>query len=133
MEGGKMRGCGSLQVLLSTVVLAGCGGLAAGCGTTSAQAAGVATAAANTASSTARLAETTTMRTKGMSISFTETGAFDFVHSRGTFHMSGPGQMTAEELFVPPMVYVKLAGIPHGEGPRGKSWIAIKAGDTAGL
>src|SRR5215813_9432119 len=128
-----MRGGGSLRILLGTAVLAACGGLAAGCGTTSAQAAGVAAAAANTASSTARLAETTTMRARGMSISFTETGAFDFARSRGRLHMSGPGQMTAETLFIPPMVYVKLAGSPVGQVPRGKLWIGIRAGYTAGL
>jgi hypothetical protein len=127
-----MRGSGSVRILLGTVVLAGCGGLSAGCGATTAQAAGVAAAAANTASSTARLADTATIRTHGMSISFTQTGVFDFARSRGVLHMNGPGPMASEELFIPPMVYVKLPGDPSGQAPGGKPWIGFKARDKAG-
>lgn len=72
------------------VVLAGVGVLAAGCGTKAAPDV-VTAAAANTAGRTARVAVTTTMRTPGMSVSFTETGAFDFARSRGVLHYAGPG------------------------------------------
>jgi len=122
-----MRGGGSLAIPAGVAVLA------SGCGTTTAQAAAVAAAAANTAGSTARLAETTTMRMQGMSLSFTETGAFDFAHSRGVLRMRGPGPMAAEELFIPPMIYVKFPGRAPHSLPSGKSWIGIKAGDSAGL
>src|SRR5215468_3391771 len=142
-----MRSGGSLQILLGTVVLAALGGLAAGCGTTSAQAAGLAAAAANTATSTARIAQTTTMRTHGMSVSLSETGAFDFAHSRGVLHLHGPGPMAFEELFIPPMIYMKVAvgafgrrasqpGMPgagFGLLPHGKSWIGVRVGDSARL
>src|SRR5262249_49648506 len=141
-----MRGGGSLRILLGAAVLAACGGLAAGCGTTSAQADGLAAAAANTATSTARIAQTMTMRTHGMSVSFTETGAFDFAHSRGVLHMHGPGPMAFEDLFIPPMIYMKVAvgasgrkasqpgmpGLGFGMLAHGKTWIGVRVGDSAG-
>lgn len=115
------------------VVLAGVGVLAAGCGTKVAQAGDVAAAAASTAGRTARVAITTTMRMQGMSVSFTEAGAFDFAHSRGVLRMRGPARMATEELFIPPRMYVKLPGAAHGLLPRGKSWIAIEAAPSGGL
>lgn len=57
-------------------------------------------AAASTASQRARVTVTTTTQTKGMSVSFAETGVFDFAHSRGVLRMSGPAGMASEELFV---------------------------------
>jgi hypothetical protein len=65
------------------VVLAGVGVLAAGCGTKVAPDVGLAAAVTRTAGQSARVAVTTTMQTPGMSVSFTETGAFDFARSRG--------------------------------------------------
>jgi hypothetical protein len=52
-----------------------------------AQAGSIADAAANTAGQSARVAVTTTVRTPGMSISTTQTGAFDFAHSRGVLRV----------------------------------------------
>lgn len=126
-KGGIMRGGGYL------VVLAGVAVLAAGCGTQRAQAVSVAAAAASTASQRARVAVTTTTRTQGMSVSFTETGVFDFAHSRGVLRMNGPGGMASEELFVPPRTYVKLPGGVHGLLPRGKSWVDVGSAASGGL
>jgi hypothetical protein len=123
-----MRGGGYL------VVLAGVAVLAAGCGTQRAQAAvNVAAAAAGTASQRARVTVTTTTRTQGMSVSFTETGVFDFARSRGVLRMAGPAGMASEELFVPPHTYVKLPGGTHGLLPRGKSWVALGSAAAGGL
>jgi len=115
------------------VVLAGIAAMAAGCGTRTAQADEVAAAAANTMGQSVRLTETTTMRTQGMSISFTEIGAFDFARSRGVLRMHGPAGIAVEELFIPPAMYVKLPGGAHGPLPRGTSWISIKAAGVAPL
>jgi hypothetical protein len=112
------------------LVLAVAGVLAGGCGTTVAQAAGVAAAAAHTAGQSARVAVTTTMRTGGMSVSFTETGVFDFARSRGMVSMTKPMGMT--EIFLPPKTYIKIAGGVHGPLPHGKSWVATDAGASAG-
>lgn len=122
-----MRGGGYL------VILAGVAVLAAGCGTQRAQAVNVAAAAAGTASQRARVTVTTTTRTQGISVSFTETGVFDFAHARGVLRMEGPGGMASEELFVPPHTYVKLPGGTHGLLPRGKSWIALGSAASGGL
>ena len=122
-----MRGGGYL------VVLAGVAVLAAGCGTQRAQAVSVATAAASTASQRARVTVMTTTRTAGMSVSFTETGVFDFAHSRGVLRMNGPGGLAGEELFVPPHTYVKLPSGVHGPLPRGKSWVALGSAAAGGL
>ena len=112
------------------VVLAGVAVMAAGCGTRTAQAAEVAAAAVNTAHLSARLSLTTTLRSQGMSISFAETGEYDFARSRGVLHMRGPAGVAAEELFIPPKVYVKLPGGSHGPLPRGKSWIELSVPDA---
>ncbi|HEX9359488.1 MAG TPA: hypothetical protein VF933_37455 [Streptosporangiaceae bacterium] len=115
------------------VVLAGVAALAVGCGTQRAQAVSVAAAAASTASESARVSVTTTTRTQGMSVSFTETGLFDFAHSRGVLRMKGPAGMASEELFLPPHTYVKVPGGVHGLLPRGKSWVAIGSAASGGL
>jgi hypothetical protein len=111
------------------VVLAGVGVLAAGCGTT--QAVSLAAAVTSTAGQTARIAVTTTTQTQGMSVSFTETGAFDFKHSRGTISMRSPVGIT--EIFLPPKAYIKIPGGTGATLPKGKSWIAVNAGTSAGL
>lgn len=115
-------------------LLAGVAVLAAGCGTVrAAQTINVAGAAASTASQSTRVTVTTAMRTQGMSVSFTETGVFDFADSRGLLRMSGPTAGPAsEELFVPPEIYLKLPGGLHAL-PRGKSWVAIGSAATGGL
>lgn len=123
-----MRGIGYL------VVLAGVAVLATGCGTKVAPADNVAaTAAADTQGQSARISETTTMRMQSMTVSYTQTGAFDFAHSRGVLRMKGPGPMAAEERFIPPKVYVKMPGTGHSPLPHGKSWMEIQAGAARGL
>ena len=113
------------------VVLAGAGVLAAGCGTKVAQAVNLAAAVSHTAGQSARVAVTTTMRSGGMSVSFTQTGAFDFARLRGMVSMRGPVGMT--EIFLPPKTYIKVPGGVAGRLLRGKSWLAVDAGDSGGL
>jgi hypothetical protein len=111
------------------VVLASVGVLAAGCGT-KAQPDNLAAAVTRTADQTARIAATTTMQMQSMSVSYTETGVFDFVHSRGIVSMQNPVGMT--EIFIPPTAYVKLPG-GSGTLPDGKTWVAVNAGTSDGL
>jgi hypothetical protein len=113
------------------VVLASVSVLAAGCGTTTAQAGSLAAAVTSTAGQTARIAATTTMQMQGMSVSLTETGAFDFAHSRGMVSMQSPVGMT--EIFIPPKAYIKMPGGVAGPLPRGKSWVAVDAGTSGEL
>ncbi len=115
-----MRGGGYL------VVLVGVGVLAAGCGTKVAPAGNLAAAVTHTAGQTARVAVTTTMRMPGMSVSFTETGVFDFAQSRGMVSLRNPVGMT--EIFLPPKTYIKIPGGAGGPLRHGKSWIAVDAG-----
>ena len=128
-----MRGGGSLAAL----VLGGAGVLAAaGCGTQAATAghptpspaatAVLAAASTHTAAQTARIAATTSMQMQGMTVSFTEAGAFDFAHSRGTLSMSSP--MAFTEVFLPPKTYIKMSADGGMSLPKGKSWIALGPG-----
>ena len=114
------------------VLLAGVGVLAASCGTKMAPGVGLAAAVTRTAGQTARVAVTTTTQMQSMSVSFTETGVFDFARSRGMVTMQNPVSMT--EIFIPPKTYVRF---PDGAGgpplPHGKSWIAVDTGAPAGL
>src|SRR5713101_1431623 len=81
-------------------------------------------AVSHTATETARIAVTSTMHTKGMSVSFTQTGVYDFAHSRGMISMQEPAPFTV--IFLPSETYLKL---PGGSGmPGGKSWVEIKDG-----
>jgi hypothetical protein len=66
------------------------------------------------------------MQTQGMTVSFTESGAFDFAHSRGTLSMSSP--MAVTEVFLPPKTYMKVPADAGMSLPKGKSWIAIGPG-----
>jgi hypothetical protein len=111
------------------VVLAGVGVLAAGCGT-KAQPDNLTAAVTRTAGQTARISMTTTTQMQSMSVSYTATGEYDFVHSRGMISMQSPMSMT--EIFMPPTAYIKL---PSGAGtmPDGKSWIALGTGKSDGL
>ncbi len=123
-----MRGGGYL------ISLAGVAVLAAGCGTQVAGGSGhtdaLAAAVARTSAQTARVAITTTTQMQSMSVSFTETGVFDFAHSRGMLSMQQPVGLT--ELFVPPKTYVKLSDMAGAGLPRGKSWFAISDGMPGG-
>jgi len=113
------------------IVLASVGVLVAGCGTKVAQAGSLTAAVTRTADQTARIAVTTTMQMQSMSMSFTQTGVFDFAHSRGMLSMQDPTAMT--EIFIPPTAYIKIPGGTSGTLPRGKSWIALDAGTSEGL
>jgi hypothetical protein len=132
---GRAGKAGIMRAGKYLAVLAGVAVLAAGCGTERpGQAVNVAAAAASTASQSTRISVTTAMRTQGMSVSFTETGVFDFADSRGMLRMTGPAAGPAsEELFVPPKIYLKLPGGVHGLLPRGKSWVAVSSAATGGL
>ena len=128
MRGGKC---------LTVLVLGGAGVLAAaGCGTQDAAprpavtaTAGLGAAVTRTTAQTARIAVTTTVQMQGMTVSFTESGAFDFAHSRGTLTVSSPVGFT--EVFLPPKVYVKVPADAGASLPKGKSWVAAAPGDLA--
>jgi hypothetical protein len=114
------------------VMLAGVGLLAAGCGTTVAptDAGTLSAAVAKAQAETTRIAITTTMQTPGMSVSFTQTGEFDFAHSRGVISMQAPMAITA--VFVPPKMYIKLPGGSGAALPKGKTWLAVPVGILGG-
>jgi hypothetical protein len=120
-----MRGSGFVAGLAGAAVLAA-GPLLAGCGTQSAQAGLLAASVTKTEGQRARFAITTTMRGPGMTVSFTQTGVFDFAHSRGILGMRSPVPVTV--LFLPPKTYVKLPGGSGAPLPHGKSWIAVPDG-----
>ena len=114
--------------------------LAAGCGTEHAGAAGaqpvsLAAAVSRTQDQTARIATTLEYQLQGMTVSYTESGEFDFARGRGTISMQSPAMMT--EVFLPPATYIKLTNIIANSGsmlPKGKSWIAVpdtESGDPA--
>jgi hypothetical protein len=69
-----------------------------------------------------------------MTVSFTESGLFDFARSRGTITMQGPVDMT--EIFLPPTTYIKFPAAASGTGadggglPKGKTWVALPDGAT---
>jgi hypothetical protein len=113
------------------VVLAGVGVLAASCGTKVAPGVGLAAAVTRTAGQTARVAVTTTTQMQSMSVSFTETGVFDFARSRGMVSMQNPVGIT--EIFMPPRTYIRVPGGVDGALPHGKSWVAVDTGTSGGL
>lgn len=119
------------------VVLAGMAMLAAGCGTEVAHGTSVATAVARTGARTARIEVTSAIRTQGMSVSFAQTGVFDFARDRGMLTMHGPGGMAQQVLFLPSRTYLKLPIGAHGPLPHGKSWVSLPAlpggGPSVGL
>jgi len=117
-------------------VLAGVGAtvLAAGCGTQHAQTGNsqpvtLAAAVSHTRGQTARITSTITTRSQGMTVSFAETGLFDFARSRGTITMQGPVGMT--ELFVPPTTYMKIPAA-GSVVPKGKTWLALPTAASGG-
>lgn len=112
------------------MVVAGASILATGCGTKMAPVVDLSAAVSHTGDLTARVSVTMSVRSPGMSISFTEAGVFDFAHSRGMLSSQNPVGMT--EIFVPPKAYIKVPGGAAGL-PRGKSWIAVDVGTSAGL
>ena len=104
--------------------------LAVGCGTehvpaSTSQPADLAAAVRNTQGQTARIAATISTQSQGMTVSFTETGLFDFASSRGMVTMPSPVGVT--EIFIPPTTYIKDPG-DAGDGgalPDGKTWMAL--------
>lgn len=66
-----------------------------------------------------------------MSLTFTQTGDFDFAHSRGMIAMTAPLSMT--ELFLPPKVYVKVPADGSAALPHGKTWLVMDAGSAGPL
>jgi hypothetical protein len=106
--------------------------LAASCGTERAQSSGVAAAAAHTADLSARLAETTTVQKQGHSVTFAETGVYDFAHSRGRLRIQELG-LTTEVVFLPGGTYWRFPGDAAGQLPPEKSWIVIPSADSGGL
>ena len=124
---------------LGVLVCVGGTVLAAGCGTEHAQAGGgqpvdLAAAVSRTQDQTTRIAVTISTQTEGMTISYAETGVYDFADSRGMISMQSPLDMT--ELFLPSTTYIKLpAGLTGADGgsggkslPKGKTWIALPDG-----
>src|ERR1700728_1860342 len=97
VKGGSARRRGWYVVVLVSV-----GVLAAGCGT-KAQPDNLTAAGTRTAGQTARISMTTTTQMQSISVSYTATGEYDFVHSRGMISMQSPMSMT--EIFMPPTAY----------------------------
>lgn len=117
------------------IALAGLGVLAAGCGTVHAGRSStpgdtLMAAVSHTSAQTARITITEAIQYTGMSLSYTQTGEFDFAHSRGMITMAAPADMT--ELFLPPKVYFKFSdggsALPHG-----KTWAEIDTGTSGSL
>lgn len=116
------------------LALVGVGLLAAGCGTRPAPSRGaepVVAAASSTVGKTARVVITIGMRARGMSVSFTESGVFDFAHKRGKLFMTlGRRGVGFTEIFLPPKVYLHA---PGAKLPRGKSWVVADVGSARKL
>lgn len=128
MEGGTVRASRYL------IAVAGVGLLAGGCGTVHAGQSSTSdtlvSAVSHTAAQTARITITEAIQSTGMSMSFTQTGEFDFAHSRGMIAMTAPADMT--ELFLPPRMYIKISGDGSMGLPHGKTWVAIDTGTALG-
>jgi hypothetical protein len=111
----------------TAVLVAGCGTEHASSGPVKPQPPNLTAAVSRTQAETARIATTISTQTQGMTVSFAETGLFDFAHDRGTITMQSPLGMT--ELFLPPTVYIKVpAGADDGGSdglPKGKTWVAL--------
>jgi hypothetical protein len=110
--------------------------LAVGCGTQHAgagpsQTVDLAAAVSHTQGQTARIAATISTQSQGMTLSITETGLFDFAHSRGMITMQSP--MGVTEIFIPPTTYIKDPGDTSDGGalPDGKTWMAMPDSATS--
>src|SRR5487761_1221410 len=99
-DDGRGGRTGNVRAGRYLVALAGVGLLAAGCGTVHAgqrqpgTSAMLVSAVSRSAALTARIAITETIQAPGMSVSYTQTGEFDFAHSRGMITMAAPAGMT---------------------------------------
>ena len=111
---------------LCVVIIAAVAGLIAGCGTVQASAGALSAAVANTAATSSRVAVSTTVSGPGMTTTFTATGEFDYAHPRGVLRMGGgPGLGGVEVRYLPPRLYVKLAGAAGVLLPEGKAWVEM--------
>ena len=123
------RFLGVLAGAASAVLVVGCGTehVPAGAGQTPDLTAAVIT----TQGQTARIAATISTQSQGMTVSITETGLFDFAHSRGTITMASP--MSVTEIFIPPTTYIKDPGATSDGGalPHGKTWVAMPDSATS--
>jgi hypothetical protein len=117
------------------IALVGVGVLAAGCGTVHASQSGtpdtLVSAVSHTAAQTARITITETIQATGMSFSFTQTGEFDFAHSRGMISMTAPTDLT--ELFLPAKVYLRFSSAGSTPLPHGKTWLEVGTGSSGAL
>src|SRR5260221_6521548 len=92
-----MRGSRFLGTLAGAGILA-VSPVLAGCGTQPAQVGMLTAAVSHTATETARIAVTSTMHTKGMSVSVTQTGVYDVAHSRRMVSMPESASLTVNLL-----------------------------------
>jgi hypothetical protein len=119
------RFLGVLACAGGTVLAAGCGaghgssggGQPAGGG----QPVSVTAAISRTQGQTARVAVSTGVKRTGVSVSYTETGEYDFARHQGTISMQTPLDVT--QVFVPTTTYLKVAGSTGL--PEGKTWLAV--------
>lgn len=96
------------------IVLAGLALAATGCGPQPAAAGqGLRAAVTATARQSARFTQTTRIQGQPAAVSLTEAGMFDFANSRGEIRVNGPATSTAEELLIPPKMYIRLNGTPR--------------------
>jgi hypothetical protein len=113
----------------STVLAVGCG--AEHVTASSIKPPNLAAAVRNTQGQTARIAATISTQSQGMTLSFTETGLFDFAHSRGMITTQSP--MGVTEIFIPPTTYIKDPDDTSDGGtlPDGKTWMAMPDSATS--
>jgi hypothetical protein len=123
------RFLGVLACAASAVLVVGCGTEHVPAST--GQTPDLTAAVSNTQGQTARIAATISTQSQGMTLSITETGLFDFAHSRGTITMQSP--MGATEIFIPPTTYIKTPDTSADGGPLpdGKTWMALPDGSTS--
>src|SRR5258708_38466879 len=100
-----MRGSRFLGTLAGAGILA-VSPVLAGCGTQPAQGGMLTAAVSHTATETARIAVTSTMHTKGMSVSVTQTGVYDFAPPPRMVSKQRPGPVTGG--FLPAEAEFKL-------------------------
>ncbi|MGE5291159.1 MAG: hypothetical protein ACM3ML_28965 [Micromonosporaceae bacterium] len=116
-----MRGRLCLAGLAAAALLAP---LVSGCASKAQLSSILAADAARTAHGTSRVAVAFTMQGPGMTTTVTETGVFDYTHSRGVLRSGADVALT--EVFLPPHVYMKLGAVLGGP-PQSKPWIEMSS------
>jgi hypothetical protein len=114
-----------MRGLLRLGTLVAAAALTAGCASSGGAASSLASAAAKTARGSSRVALSMSMHSQGMSLTFTQSGAFDYAHSTGYLRSAGRDTPLAQEVFLPPHVYIKMPGGFGGPASRGKTWVDI--------